>query len=1057
MIRVPTLLSWCTSILSFVGLTALANAQDIKGTIKHTKETIVIDGNGDDAAWASANELSDFFTVAGEDPTDDADLSAKWRGLWDENNLYFWIEVSDEEVITEDTNDWKDDGVEIYIDAEARGKGDDPLGDYRPGVNGDFGPPEEGELVPVYQLTIHAGSNEIFNGINHRTWVELHPDLELGEETTWEHQGAGVKTDTGYVLEIALPWESLGSSGPIDIINRGVFGLGIAMNDKDVAPDRQSQIMWATEMGDLWNNPTSFPDAALEFPDLPGPDIAITRKIDLGVLSAAEPSFTRTIPVTNFGSDNALSISGVTVSGPDAALVTVDSFPASVGTRGTEEIAMTFTPGRTGEFDFTLEVASDDVDEADKTKSVQVTATVFNFAGPAAHFTLDEEAGAAELRDITGFGNHGTFEGGTPGQEGLATGTSASFDGSTYASFESALAPESFSASLWLNADAFSSTQLLVGQGSPSFALMLSGGQPAWFADGDIEFLADGVTLNVGETNHIAATYDASGDSPVVKIFVNGQPVTIQSDAVEIALDADTWWIGAFNGSLGFDGRIDDVQIYDRALSDEEVLGIFETPGVGGVPGSIDAGIDVSGLSDVTGPGDDIVLVSGTNDDDNAAGDPPAAEGVENAINDVGQKYLNFLDLGSGFIVTPASGNTVVSAIRLYTANDEPPRDPGSFRLEGGNSADGPFSVIAEGLLDLPDDRNDGGDTVLDPETSANQLVTFVNEAPYASYRLTFPALKDAGNANSMQIAEVELLGVAYTPPTPVIAYDFNEGSGTAIGNSGGGAAGELVNAHAGAWVASGGPDGSGYLNFTQDGATGAESQHILTKINAVDIPVSGDVNYTMMAWARFDEWTPPGADDDDRMIFGQLDGNVLHNGARGSNFHMGHWGNDTNGGSVTIGEWQHLTWHYQDGVQRILVNGEVVAEGEDKGALAVEDEIIIGTTRGDQDRDFSGDLDDVRIYNEALPISVIQGIIAEASGGGGGGGGEGGDLGGLTGVGLGADGFTFTLGEGASGTVEFSTDLIEWVPVAADITGPFSDNDADRLANPQGYYRVSQ
>ena len=38
----------------------------------------------------------------------------------------------------------------------------------------------------------------------------------------------------------------------------------------------------------------------------------------------------------------------------------------------------------------------------------------------------------------------------------------------------------------------------------------------------------------------------------------------------------------------------------------------------------------------------------------------------------------------------------------------------------------------------------------------------------YLSYRLTFPTLKDAGAANSMQIGEVELLGaVAESVPEP--------------------------------------------------------------------------------------------------------------------------------------------------------------------------------------------------------------------------------------------------------------------------------------------------
>ena len=55
-------------------------------------------------------------------------------------------------------------------------------------------------------------------------------------------------------------------------------------------------------------------------------------------------------------------------------------------------------------------------------------------------------------------------------------------------------------------------------------------------------------------------------------------------------------------------------------------------------------------------PGDAVVIVNGTNDDDADAGAPPAGEPVESAIDNVTQKYLNFLDLGSGLIAGRLGG-----------------------------------------------------------------------------------------------------------------------------------------------------------------------------------------------------------------------------------------------------------------------------------------------------------------------------------------------------------------------------------------------------------------
>ena len=173
-------------------------------------------------------------------------------------------------------------------------------------------------------------------------------------------------------------------------------------------------------------------------------------------------------------------------------------------------------------------------------------------------------------------------------------------------------------------------------------------------------------------------------------------------------------------------------------------------------------------LIDITRPGDPIELVDGDNQNDGDAGPPPAAEGVENAINDIGQKYLNFLDLNSGLIVTPSAnpGNEPVIGLRLYTANDAEPRDPASFQLSGSNvGTGGPWDVIASGNLALPAGRNPGGNAVSIPPDGNlalfHQEVSFDNNTlPYDHYRLIFPTLKDAVSANSMQIAEIELLAV---------------------------------------------------------------------------------------------------------------------------------------------------------------------------------------------------------------------------------------------------------------------------------------------------------
>ena len=211
--------------------------------------------------------------------------------------------------------------------------------------------------------------------------------------------------------------------------------------------------------------------------------------------------------------------------------------------------------------------------------------------------------------------------------------------------------------------------------------------------------------------------------------------------------------------------------------------------------------------------------------------------------------------------------------------------------------------------------------------------------------------------------------------PQLVVHYDFDEGSGETIHNAAG-PNGTLANAHGGAWVESGGVRGSGYLNFNNTTGHGADAQHILTGLMPEDAGLLGDgAEYTMMAWTRF-ATTAPGGDDEDGMIFGQFGENVLHHGARGDQYHMGHWDNDLTAGSVELDEWHHVAWRYKEGNLEIFVDGESIGTDAKLG-FPDPSEIIIGATRSDQDRDFSGDLDDVRVYDGAVSKAEIAAVVA--------------------------------------------------------------------------------
>jgi len=89
----------------------------------------------------------------------------------------------------------------------------------------------------------------------------------------------------------------------------------------------------------------------------------------------------------------------------------------------------------------------------------------------------------------------------------------------------------------------------------------------------------------VGEWVHLAGTYD--GETGKMSLYVNGKPIGTQTRVGELRLDPESLnrplIIGAeLNGpnvdevENGFNGYVDEVRLYDRALADEEIKTLAE-------------------------------------------------------------------------------------------------------------------------------------------------------------------------------------------------------------------------------------------------------------------------------------------------------------------------------------------------------------------------------------------------------------------------------------------------------------------------------------------------
>ncbi len=238
-----------------------------------------------------------------------------------------------------------------------------------------------------------------------------------------------------------------------------------------------------------------------------------------------------------------------------------------------------------------------------------------------------------------------------------------------------------------------------------------------------------------------------------------------------------------------------------------------------------------------------------------------------------------------------------------------------------------------------------------------------------------------------------------------VVHYGFDHGISTTVKNSAGANDGILSSVDViGAYMAPGGllspvTGGSDIMWFSS--ADRADSTYVDTGVT----PEGGGIqaaSYTMMAWVHQTEIDSDGDSGGDAMVFGQAGGDVLHNGARGTQLYFGHWGADSGSvGNATVdppvlvdlNNWHHIAWVYEggeSGFQRIYRDGVLISEAANVAGLGTgnrsQDSILIGSTRLDQDRDFIGYLEDVRIYNTALggaDIAQISGINNDTDGDG--------------------------------------------------------------------------
>ncbi|MCL1792240.1 MAG: hypothetical protein FWG34_00060 [Oscillospiraceae bacterium] len=195
--------------------------------INAPKATIVIDAQRDDA-------YGDPVDISAIRDSDEPSAPGTGWVAWDENNLYFYVEVRDTTPNYNHSNPWETDSVEIFIDWNSIG-GDD--------IDNDGN--------PYWQIRIHAAPNgdldgeQVSGGGNFVSMGGDYADIPFAARIF----------DGGYAIEAAMPIALAPGSKPL--VEGGTIKIGFQINDNQEDAGRTSMafIMSDEDTGNEWQWP----------------------------------------------------------------------------------------------------------------------------------------------------------------------------------------------------------------------------------------------------------------------------------------------------------------------------------------------------------------------------------------------------------------------------------------------------------------------------------------------------------------------------------------------------------------------------------------------------------------------------------------------------------------------------------------------------------------------------------------------------------------------------------------------------------------------------------
>ncbi|MCF8358163.1 MAG: fibronectin type III domain-containing protein [Prolixibacteraceae bacterium] len=249
-----------------------SQAQETRAYIAIAPDAPVIDGTIDEV-WSNSTKNPILNVVNGPDTTPD-DISAFWYSLWDEQNLYFLFEVTDDMLRNngpEATNYWIHDCAEIFLDM---------LNEKKQVETGDDENDDKYQYRFIYDLDDEP--------------ISENPPMDGVENVS-------MATEKGYNIEVKMPWTTLIGSHPFgDVIIGRSIGAEFQVADLDDNPGQfmpDNNLAWNNTTGDRIHLTSNFGTIILVDNNLPDttPPAAISD-LNATTLSAVEVNLDWTSP-----------------------------------------------------------------------------------------------------------------------------------------------------------------------------------------------------------------------------------------------------------------------------------------------------------------------------------------------------------------------------------------------------------------------------------------------------------------------------------------------------------------------------------------------------------------------------------------------------------------------------------------------------------------------------------------------------------------------------------------------------------------------------------------